>query len=87
MGASVPKIVSLLSKESAILVFISFIIFSPIAYIGIEKWLQSFTYATEINLVSFAVAGLIVLVVSLLTVSLQSIRSAVANPVQSLKYE
>ena len=87
MGASVPKIVSLLSKESALLVFISFIIFSPITYIGIEKWLQSFTYATEINLVSFAVAGLIVLVVSLLTVSLQSIRSAVANPVQSLKYE
>lgn len=87
MGASILGIVSLLSKESALLVFISFILFSPIAYFAIGKWLQSFTYATEINLLSFVAAGLIVLMVSLLTVSLQSLRSAAADPVKSLRYE
>ena len=87
LGASVLQIIQLLSMESAKLVGIAFLIATPIAYFTIGKWLQTFTFSTSIPLVAFLIAGVLVLVVALLTVGLQSLRAATANPTDSLHYE
>lgn len=87
LGSSTGGIVSLLSKESAKLVFLAFILACPVAWFALDKWLASFTYHTEISLFPFAVAGLLVLAVAWATVSLQSLKAATANPVDSLQYE
>ena len=87
LGASEFQIISLLSMESAKLVVIAFLLATPIAYIAIGKWLQTFTFSTGIGALSFAIAGATVMIVALLTVGLHSIKSATANPVESLHYE
>jgi len=87
MGASVLGIIGLLSKESAKLVLAAFVITTPIAYFAIDRWLQTFTFSTEIGLISFAIAGVAVMFVALTTVGLQSLKSATANPVKSIQYE
>jgi putative ABC transport system permease protein len=87
MGASEFQIVKLLSMESAKLVLIAFVIAAPLAYFSIGKWLQTFTYSTSLEVISFIVAGAIVMIVALLTVGLHSIKSATTNPVESLHYE
>jgi putative ABC transport system permease protein len=87
LGASVGQVTSLLSKDFLKLVLIAFVIASPIAWWAIDKWLQNFAYRTPINWWVFALSGLAVLVVALLTVSFQAIKAAVANPVKSLRTE
>jgi putative ABC transport system permease protein len=87
MGASVTNIVNLLSKDFLILVFISFFIAAPIAYLFMHKWLKDFAYRTTITGWEFAVACLLALMIALITISFQAIRSAVANPVKSLRTE
>ncbi len=87
LGASVFGIIALLSKESAKLVLIAFAVSTPIAYYAISQWLQTFTYSTSISWMPFAWAGVIVMSIALLTVASQSVRSATANPVESLHYE
>ncbi len=87
MGASVPSIVFLLSKEFTILVLISCAVGFPIAWYAMDLWLQDFAYATDIGWAVFAMAGAVSLSIAWLTVSYQSIRAAVANPVRSLKYQ
>jgi len=87
LGASTGGIVGLLSQESARLVLIAFVITCPVAYFVITRWLESFTYHTSVGIVPFFVAGAIVLAVAWLTVSLQSVRAASANPMDSLQYE
>ena len=87
LGASVSGIIFLLNKD-----FIKRVIFAnvfawPIAWIAMHKWLQYFAYQIEISLWSFILAGLLALVIALLTVSYQAIMSAIANPVESLRYE
>jgi putative ABC transport system permease protein len=66
---------------------ISFIIASPVAWYAMNKWLQNFTYKTELRWWVFAVSGTIVLVVAALTVTLQCWRAATRNPVEALRYE
>lgn len=87
LGASIPSILSLISKEFIYLILISFVISVPIAYIVMQQWLQEFTYRTEIGIYVFALAGIGTLLIALLTVSWQSIKAALMNPVNSLRSE
>jgi ABC-type antimicrobial peptide transport system permease subunit len=86
-GAKSIKLFLLLSKEYLVLVLISILIASPIAWFGINKWLQSYAYRITLNPWIFALVGLIVLFIALLTIGLQSYRAASKNPVEALRYE
>lgn len=87
LGASISSLVSLLSKDFLKLVFIALLIASPLAYYLMERWLQDFAYRIEISWWVFVVAGFGALAVGFLTVSFQSVRAALANPVKSLRSE
>jgi ABC-type antimicrobial peptide transport system permease subunit len=87
LGASVTRITTLLSKDFLVLVIISFIIASPIAYWAMSKWLMDYTYRININWWVFALAGILSITIAILTVSYQSIKAAIANPVKSLRSE
>jgi putative ABC transport system permease protein len=87
LGASVPNIVSLLSSEFLVLVVISVLIASPIAYYAMSQWLTEFAYRIEISWWMFFTAGVLAVCIALLTVSSQAIRAALMNPVNSLKSE
>lgn len=87
LGASVSGIVQLLSKDFLKLVFVSFIIATPIAWWAMNKWLQGFNYKVPISWWMFALSGVIAVAIALFTVSFQAIRAAVANPTKSLKTE
>jgi predicted permease len=85
LGASVIDISTLLSKDFLKLVIISFVIASPIAWYAMNKWLLDYTYRVSIDWWVFAGAGIIAVLISLLTVSYQAIKAAVANPAESLR--
>jgi ABC-type antimicrobial peptide transport system permease subunit len=87
LGASVSQIVSLLSKDFVQLVLIAFVIAAPIAWWAMHKWLENFAYKTNFSWWVFGLSGIGMLIVALLTLSIQTIRSAVANPVNSLRTE
>ena len=87
LGASVLSIVTLLSKDFLKLVGIALVIASPIAWWAMNKWLQDFAYKVDIEWWVFALAGLLSIGIALLTVSFQSIKAALANPVKSLRAE
>ena len=81
------EVMALLNKDLIKLVIIAFIVATPVAWYSMHKWLQGFAYRTEIRFWIFASAGLLALVIALLTVSWQSWRAATRNPVESLRYE
>ncbi len=87
LGASVPAIVRLLSKEFLGLVIISVVIASPIAWWAMHKWLEEFVYRIDISLLYFIAAGILALTVALLTISVHALRAAVSNPVETLRAE
>jgi putative ABC transport system permease protein len=87
LGASVSEIILFLSKEFTKWVLVANIIAWPIAYVAMNHWLQNFAYRTNIGLGTFILAGVLALVVALLTVGYQAIKAARANPVDSLRYE
>jgi putative ABC transport system permease protein len=87
LGASVAGLVQLLSKDFLKLVGISIIIATPIAWWAMNKWLQSFSYRVAISWWMFLLAGVIAIMIALITVSFQAIKAAVANPVKSLRTE
>jgi putative ABC transport system permease protein len=87
LGASVLEIVLLLSKEFTKWVLIANLIAWPISFYLMNSWLQNFAYRIEIGWVMFVGAGIIALIIAVATVSLQTIKAALANPVDSLKYE
>ncbi len=87
LGASVSSIVTMLSKDFAKLVLIASIIAFPVAWWAMHAWLQSFAYRVNISWWIFVVAGLMAISIALITVSLQAIKAAVANPVKSLRTE
>jgi len=87
LGASVFSIVRLLNRELVLLVCIANMIALPIAYVIVRKWLEAFVYRIDLTLWPFVFSGSIVLLTVAVTVSLQSIRSARANPADSLRYE
>jgi putative ABC transport system permease protein len=87
VGASVFQITTLLSKDFLQLVLVSFIIASPIAWAAVNKWLQDFAYRINVKAWVFISAGVAALLIALLTISFQSIKAAIANPVKSLRSE
>jgi putative ABC transport system permease protein len=87
LGASVTSIATLLSKDFIRLVLIAILIASPIAWLSMDNWLAGYDYHIGISWWIFLAAGLLSLVVALLTVSYQAIKAAVANPVKSLRTE
>ncbi len=87
LGASVSNIVTLLSKDFIKLVMIAFIIAAPIAWYLMNKWLQDFAYRTDIGAWVFAAAAGLSILIAFFTISIQSIQSALANPVKSLRTE
>jgi putative ABC transport system permease protein len=87
LGASISNITTLLSMNFIKLVFIAIVIASPISWWAMTKWLQDFTYRIAISWWMFALAGAVAVIIALLTVSYQSIKAALMNPVNSLKAE
>ncbi|MCF0061049.1 ABC transporter permease [Dyadobacter chenwenxiniae] len=87
LGASVTAIVSLLSKDFLILVLISIVVASPVGYYFMDKWLRGFEYKIDLKWWLFAMAGSTAIVIALVTISFQSIKAALTNPVKSLKTE
>lgn len=87
LGASVPGLVALLSKDFLKLVLIAIVIASPLAWYVMHRWLQDFAYKIDMEWWMFALAGLLAVGIAILTVSFQSIRAALMNPVKSLKSE
>ena len=87
LGASVSSIVGLVSKDFVVLVLIALVIASPLAGWAMTKWLAGFTYKIAIAWWVFALAGLMAMLVTLLTVSFQAIKAALMNPVKSLRSE
>ena len=87
LGASVGSLFVLLSKDFLLLVSIAFVIAVPLAWLVAGNWLENFAYRVNISWWVFAVAGIMALMIALLTVSFQAIKAALANPVKSLRTE
>ncbi len=87
LGASILQITTLLSKDFLKLVFIAFVIASPVAYYFMDKWLADFAYRISISWWIFALAGASAILIALITVSWQSVKAALMNPVKSLRSE
>ena len=87
LGASLPNIVTLLSKDFIKLVFIASLIAMPAGYWVMNRWLENFAYRTTIGFGTFALTGVLALTIAWLTISLQSLKAALANPVEALRYE
>ena len=87
LGASVTKILVLLSKEYIKWLALANLLAWPLAYYAIHSWLQNFAFRTSITVWPFLLAGGAALMVALLTVSYQSLKAALAHPIKSLRYE
>jgi putative ABC transport system permease protein len=87
LGASVTNITTLLSKDFLQLVFISCIVAFPVAWWMMHNWLQNYKYKIEISWWIFLAAGISAILIALITISFQSIKAAIANPVKSLRTE
>jgi putative ABC transport system permease protein len=87
LGASVSGIVLLLSNQFGKLILVAFVLAVPVAWYGIRWWLQDFTYKTEVGVTVYAAAGITAFLIAWLTMSFQSIRAAISNPIKSLRSE
>ena len=87
LGASIPGIILMMSREFTRWVLLANIIAWPIAYYIMNRWLQSFAYRSDIGLLVFILSGFTAMSIALLTVSYQAVKAATANPVDSLRYE
>ena len=87
LGASVSQIVSLISKDFILLVLLAFIIAAPLAWLGMHKWLENYAYRTQISWWIFLLTAAIMIAIALLTLGFQTIKAAMANPVNSLRNE
>jgi ABC-type antimicrobial peptide transport system permease subunit len=87
LGASVSNLAGLLSKEFMTLIVISFVIATPVAWYAMYTWLKTYPYHTNIEIWVFALAGFLTVAVALGTVSFQSIKAALTNPIKSLRNE
>lgn len=87
LGASITNIVGLLSKDFIVLVAIAFVIATPLAWWAIHAWLQNFAFHMEVKWWAFPLCGLMMILISFITLSYQTIRAASVNPVKSLRSE
>jgi putative ABC transport system permease protein len=87
LGATVPEVLFLLWKEFGKLILVSFVIAAPISYFVMAKWLQDFAYRTSMGISPFVLSGVLILIIAMLTVSYYSVRLALLNPADTLRYE
>jgi putative ABC transport system permease protein len=87
LGASVPGVAMLLSKDFLKLVLVAFVVAAPVAYVAMNRWLEGFAYRIDVGWGTLLLAGVLALFIALATVSFQAMRAAMADPVQSLRYE
>jgi putative ABC transport system permease protein len=87
LGATVGNILTLVSRDFIKLILIAFCIAVPVAWFALTKWLDNFVYKTSLYWWVFALAGLAILVIGFVTVSLQALKTAVTNPVKNLRTE
>ncbi|MFQ5569487.1 MAG: ABC transporter permease [Rhodothermales bacterium] len=87
MGASTSGLVLLLSKDFTLLVLVAFVLAVPAAYLVMDAWLQDFAYRIDLGAGTFVLAGVLAFAIALLTVSVQAVKAALADPVKSLRYE
>jgi putative ABC transport system permease protein len=87
LGASIFQITSLLSKDFVKLILLANVIGLPLAYYFMDKWLADFTYKTTISWWIFGISGVSAIGIALITVSWQSVKAALMNPVKSLRSE
>ncbi|MBN3518580.1 ABC transporter permease [Algoriphagus lutimaris] len=87
LGADIGSIVGLLSKDFIKLVFIAILLATPVAWFAMNKWLEGFAYKVPLHWWVFLVAGVLAVIVALVTISFQAIKAAMMNPVNSLKSE
>jgi predicted permease len=87
LGASIKQIVTMISKDFILLVLVAFVIAAPLAWIGMSKWLENFAYRTEISWWIFFLGGVAMIIISVVTLSFQTIKAAMMNPVKSLRTE
>ncbi len=85
LGSSVPGIIGLLTKEFIMLILIAFTIASPVSFMAMGAWLEGFAYRIDLQWHLFAIAGAITVMIALVTVCFQSLKAALANPVNSLR--
>jgi len=87
LGAGTGTIVFILSKEFLRWVILANVIAIPIAHYAIISWLEGFAYKVEVGVMPYLFSGIVALIISLVTVSFQTTKAAMANPVDSIKYE
>ncbi len=87
LGASSPHVVALIASEFVILIGLAFLVATPASWVAMQRWLDGFAYRIDLSAGLFLAAGLLVLAIALVTVSIQAIRAALADPVDSLRYE
>jgi putative ABC transport system permease protein len=87
LGASVSNITMMLAKDFLLLVVISIVVATPIAWYAMHTWLQNYAYRIGIGWWVFVLSGLLAILIAFFTISFQSIRAALANPVRSLRSE
>ena len=87
LGASVSGIVTLLNRDFVTLVGIAILIASPLAYYFMHAWLQNFAYRISISWWVFLSSGLAAILIALITISFQSVKAAISNPIKSLRNE
>ena len=87
LGASISSVVGLLSREFLLLVVLGFVLAAPLAYYFLHRWLENYAYRIEMTWWIFLLAGVVAMLVATLTIALQTVRAALANPVKSLRSE
>jgi hypothetical protein len=87
LGASVPRVVLLLTKQFFLWVLLANVVAWPVAYVAMRRWLENYPFRTSLGLDIFLLSAIVALVITMLTVSFQAVRAARANPVDSLRYE
>ncbi len=87
LGANILNITLMLTREFVLLILMAFIIATPISWYSMNKWLQNFAYKINLQWYMFVAAGVIALMIALITVGFQAIKAAIANPVKSLRVE
>jgi putative ABC transport system permease protein len=87
LGASIANIATLLSRDFTLLIALSLVVASPVAWYIMHRWLQDFAYRAPVPAWVFLLSGGVALLLGLVTVSFQAIRAAVANPVKALRAE
>jgi putative ABC transport system permease protein len=87
LGASLPQLTGLLARDFIRLVLLAFVVATPIAWFFLDRWLSDFSYRISIGWWVFPVAGVLTLLIALLTISIQTVKAAIANPIDSLRSE